>query len=205
MSQPTAPPLCMAGLLGKGAGIERTLSVAGAGLQPGFTTPDITAYGYLFADATTNAAAMRLRANKLRICQSEDLEHEDSTQISISVHVEKDADENSSSDEIKENLDDIKPNSAINTAFNLFPHVLNTNEKTVHKYHLYNFLRSIKEKWKEIHACLAYPSYPNYVGFMPLPDVLPALPPKQDMFTNSKERGYGNIYRPRYTNSKKTF
>ncbi|XP_045475392.1 CUGBP Elav-like family member 1 isoform X2 [Harmonia axyridis] len=56
MSQPTTP-LCM-GLLGKSAGIERTLGATGAGLQPGLTAPDLTAYGSLFANATLNAAAI---------------------------------------------------------------------------------------------------------------------------------------------------
>ncbi|KAK9887344.1 hypothetical protein WA026_022014 [Henosepilachna vigintioctopunctata] len=58
MSQPTAPPLCMASLLGKSAAIDRTLGAAGAGLQAGLTTPDLTAYGSLFANATINAAAI---------------------------------------------------------------------------------------------------------------------------------------------------
>lgn len=60
MSQPTAAatgPICMANLLGKGAGVERTLTAAG--LQPGLSTPDLSAtYGSLITNATLNAAAI---------------------------------------------------------------------------------------------------------------------------------------------------
>lgn len=61
MSQPTAAaaaaaaPLCMANLLSKGAGVERTLT---AGLQPALSTPDLSTYGSLLTNATINAAAM---------------------------------------------------------------------------------------------------------------------------------------------------
>ncbi|XP_023311792.1 CUGBP Elav-like family member 1 isoform X4 [Anoplophora glabripennis] len=62
MSQPTAAataPLCMANLLGKGAGVERTLTAAAAaGLQPGLSTPDLSTYGSLITNATINAAAI---------------------------------------------------------------------------------------------------------------------------------------------------
>lgn len=53
MSQPSQP-LCVANLLGKGAGVERTLS----GLQSGISTPDLSAYGSLITNATINAAAI---------------------------------------------------------------------------------------------------------------------------------------------------
>lgn len=55
MSQPTATPLCVANLLGKGAGIERTLT---AGLQSGMTASDLSTYGSLITNATLNAAAI---------------------------------------------------------------------------------------------------------------------------------------------------
>lgn len=58
MSQPTASsPMCMASLLGKGAGVDRTLSAAGfqQGVQ---ATPDLASYGSsLFANVTLSAAA----------------------------------------------------------------------------------------------------------------------------------------------------
>ncbi|KAJ8912527.1 hypothetical protein NQ315_014471 [Exocentrus adspersus] len=62
MSQPTTAttaPLCMASLLGKGTGVDRTLSAAAAaGLQPGLSTPDLSTYGSLITNATINAAAI---------------------------------------------------------------------------------------------------------------------------------------------------
>ncbi|XP_019773186.1 CUGBP Elav-like family member 2 isoform X2 [Dendroctonus ponderosae] len=64
MTQPATAataPLCMANLLGKGAGVERTLTAAGlqAGLQSGLgTTTDLSSYGSLITNATLNAAAV---------------------------------------------------------------------------------------------------------------------------------------------------
>ncbi|XP_056637917.1 CUGBP Elav-like family member 1 isoform X2 [Diorhabda sublineata] len=59
MSQPTTAataPLCMASLLGKGAGVERTLN---ASLHPAaISTPDLSSYGSLISNATINAAAL---------------------------------------------------------------------------------------------------------------------------------------------------
>ncbi|XP_074039879.1 CUGBP Elav-like family member 1 isoform X3 [Leptinotarsa decemlineata] len=58
MSQPATAattPLCMANLLGKGAGVERTLT---ASLPPGLSTPDLSTYGSLITSATINAAAL---------------------------------------------------------------------------------------------------------------------------------------------------
>ncbi|KAJ8984770.1 hypothetical protein NQ317_012133 [Molorchus minor] len=56
MSQPSATaPLCMANLLGKGAGVDRTLT---AGLQPGLSAPDLSSYGPLITNASINAAAL---------------------------------------------------------------------------------------------------------------------------------------------------
>jgi bruno-like protein len=55
MSQPTATPLCVANLLGKGAGVERTLTT---GLQTGMSTSDLSTYGSLITNATLNAAAI---------------------------------------------------------------------------------------------------------------------------------------------------
>lgn len=55
MSQPAATPLCVASLLGKGAGVERTLTT---GLQTGMSTPDLSTYGSLITNATLNAAAI---------------------------------------------------------------------------------------------------------------------------------------------------
>ncbi|CAH1156229.1 unnamed protein product [Phaedon cochleariae] len=58
MSQPAAAaaaPLCMANLLGKGSGVERTLT---AGLQQGLSAPDLSTYGSLITSATINAAAL---------------------------------------------------------------------------------------------------------------------------------------------------
>ncbi|XP_064211206.1 CUGBP Elav-like family member 1 isoform X1 [Tribolium castaneum] len=55
MSQPTAAPLCVANLLGKGAGVERTLTT---GLQTGMSTSDLSTYGSLITNATLNAAAI---------------------------------------------------------------------------------------------------------------------------------------------------
>ncbi|XP_050313643.1 CUGBP Elav-like family member 2 isoform X2 [Anthonomus grandis grandis] len=60
MSQPATAattPLCMANLLGKGAGVERTLTAAGLPSTLG-TTPDLSAYGSLITNATLNAAAI---------------------------------------------------------------------------------------------------------------------------------------------------
>ncbi|CAH0554930.1 unnamed protein product [Brassicogethes aeneus] len=58
MSQPNgaATPLCMANLLGKSAGVDRTLTAAG--LQTGMSAPDLSSYGSLITNATINAAAM---------------------------------------------------------------------------------------------------------------------------------------------------
>lgn len=69
MSQPAAAaaaaaatsPLCMASLLSKGAGVDRTLTAAAAaaGLQPaGMSAPDLATYGSLITNATLNAAAL---------------------------------------------------------------------------------------------------------------------------------------------------
>lgn len=58
MSQPAAAaPLCVANLLGKGAGaaVERSLTT---GLQTGMTASDLSAYGSLITNATLNAAAI---------------------------------------------------------------------------------------------------------------------------------------------------
>ncbi|XP_057655160.1 CUGBP Elav-like family member 1 isoform X3 [Diorhabda carinulata] len=59
MSQPATAataPLCMASLLGKGAGVERTLN---ASLHPAaISTPDLSSYGSLISNATINAAAL---------------------------------------------------------------------------------------------------------------------------------------------------
>ncbi|KAG5897636.1 hypothetical protein JTB14_013778 [Gonioctena quinquepunctata] len=59
MSQPAAAataPLCMANLLGKGAGVERTLT---ASLPHGLSTQqDLSTYGSLITSATINAAAL---------------------------------------------------------------------------------------------------------------------------------------------------
>lgn len=60
MSQPATAataPLCMANLLGKGAAVDRTLTAAAAGLQPGLSTPDLSTYGSLI-NSTFNAAAL---------------------------------------------------------------------------------------------------------------------------------------------------
>lgn len=62
MSQPAAAataPLCVANLLGKSAGVDRTLTAAAAGLPSGLgTTPDLSSYGSLITSATLNAAAL---------------------------------------------------------------------------------------------------------------------------------------------------
>lgn len=61
MSQPATAataPLCMANLLGKGSAVDRTLTAAAAGLQPGLSTPDLSSYGSLITSATINAAAI---------------------------------------------------------------------------------------------------------------------------------------------------
>lgn len=60
MSQPATAataPLCMANLLSKGAAVDRTLTAAAAGLQPGLSTPDLSTYGSLI-NSTFNAAAL---------------------------------------------------------------------------------------------------------------------------------------------------
>lgn len=59
MSQPAAAataPLSMANLLGKGVAVDRTLTAAAAGLQPGLSTPDISTYGSLLNNTFTAAA-----------------------------------------------------------------------------------------------------------------------------------------------------
>ena len=56
MSQPAAAaPLCVANLLGKGAGVDRTLTT---GLQTGMSASDLSTYGSLITNATLNAAAI---------------------------------------------------------------------------------------------------------------------------------------------------
>lgn len=59
MSQPAGAtaPLCMANLLGKGAGVERTLN-ASLHHPTAMSTPDLSTYGSLISNATINAAAI---------------------------------------------------------------------------------------------------------------------------------------------------
>ncbi|KAL1498277.1 hypothetical protein ABEB36_009100 [Hypothenemus hampei] len=60
MSQPATTattPLCVANLLGKSAGVDRTLTAAGLPSALG-TTPDLSSYGSLITNATLNAAAI---------------------------------------------------------------------------------------------------------------------------------------------------
>ncbi|XP_066155202.1 CUGBP Elav-like family member 1 isoform X3 [Euwallacea fornicatus] len=75
MSQPATAataPLCMANLLGKSAGVDRTLTAAGLPTALG-TTAELGSYGSLITNATLNAAAIAAAGKQIEGTPDEEL------------------------------------------------------------------------------------------------------------------------------------